>query len=454
MAGGAPLIRMSLTEIASVVGGQAVQGDVLVSAPASVDSRNVAAGSLFVAIAGANVDGHDFVQSAFENGATAALVSKTIDGPHVLVADVVQALGLLAAHVSKKLQATELKVIGITGSQGKTTTKDLLFAILTGAGPTVAPSNSFNNEIGVPLTILRADEQTRFLIVEMGARGIGHITHLAQIAQPSIGAVLNVGHAHAGEFQSIKQTAIAKGELLLAIPKAGFAVVNGDDPLVSRMPTAAQRIVFGAGQEICASNVQLNEYAEPRFELSVGNESKEISLSISGEHNVMNALAAAAIAHACGLSIEVIAQGLNSFSTLSAMRMERSTRADGLVIVNDAYNANPESMKAAINALSAMSCQGRRILVVGTMGELGEQSAQLHFEIGKYAVSRSIDVLVAIGEFAGEYAQGFGPETRTFVELPAAVTFVEQLVKPNDVILIKASRSAGLERVAQGLLSK
>ena len=447
------MIPMSVSEIASVVGGQAVQGDVLVCAPASIDSRKTSAGGLFVAIAGANVDGHEFAAAAFENKSAAALVSKPVDGPHVLVDDVVRALGSLAKYVSAKLQNSGLKVIGITGSQGKTSTKDLLAAVLAGAGPTVAPTNSFNNEIGVPLTILRADEQTRFLIVEMGARGIGHITQLAEIAQPAIGAVLNVGHAHAGEYQSSEQIAIAKGELFLALPKEGFAVVNGDDPRVREMPTAAQRIFFGAGQDIRASNVVLNEYAEPRFELSIGDEVGEVSLSISGEHNVMNALAAAAIAHACGLNLETITRGLNSFSSLSAMRMERSTRTDGLLVVNDAYNANPESMKAAINALKEMACQGKRILVAGTMGELGEQGAQLHFEIGKYAASRSIDVLVAIGEFADQYALGFGPETHLFSELTAAVPYIEQLVKPTDVILIKASRSAGLERVAQQLLS-
>lgn len=448
------MIPMSLTEIARVVGGRAVQGDVLVRAPASIDSRQISAGGLFVAIAGANVDGHDFVQAAFENKSAAALVSKPVDGPHVLVDDVVQALGTLAAHVCAKLQSSGLKVIGITGSQGKTTTKDLLSAVLAGAGPTVAPTNSFNNEIGVPLTILRADEQTRYLIVEMGARGIGHITQLAQIAQPTIGAVLNVGHAHAGEFQTIKQTAIAKGELFLAIPKEGFAVVNGDDPLVREMPTAAHRIFFGAGREVRATNVELNDFAEPSFALSIGDEVGEVSLSMSGEHNVMNALAAAAIAHACGLSLEMITSGLNSFTPLSAMRMERSTRTDGLLVVNDAYNANPESMKAAINALKEMACQGRRIMVVGTMGELGEQSAQLHSEIGKYASERSVDVLVAIGEFADQYALGFGSETQTFDDVTAAVAFIEHLAKPDDVILIKASRSAGLERVARGLLNK
>lgn len=445
---------MSLTEIASVVGGDAVDGDVMVSAPASIDSRQISAGGLFVAIPGANVDGHDFVKAAFENGASAALVSKAVEGPHVLVADVVRALGTLAAHVSAKLQTAGLKVIGITGSQGKTTTKDLLAAVLSGAGPTVAPTNSFNNEIGVPLTVMRADEQTRYLIVEMGARGIGHITQLARIAQPAIGAVLNVGHAHASEFHTIEQTAIAKGELFLAIPKDGFAVMNADDQRVREMPTAAQRIFFGAGHEIQAAKIELNEFAEPRFALSIGDEVGEVSLSISGEHNVKNALAAAAIAHACGLSLELITRGLNSFNALSAMRMERATRADGLLVVNDAYNANPESMKAAINALSKMSCDGRRILVVGTMGELGEQSEKLHVEIGHYAASRSVDVLVALGEFADQYAQGFGPETKRFNDMSAAVEFVEQLVEPNDVILIKASRSAGLERVAQGLLNK
>lgn len=447
------MIAMTLSRIAEVVGGQAV-GEALITAPASADSRQIAPGGLFLALSGAQVDGHDFVPEAFSVGAAAAMVSREVSGPHILVSDVLAAIGALAHHIAQHLAQNGLTVIGITGSQGKTSTKDMLAAILSAHGSTIAPPGSFNNDLGVPLTILNADEHTKYLVLEMGARGLGHIARLCAMAEPHIAAVLNVGHAHVSEFSSLEFTARAKSEIVQNLATDAVAVLNADDPLVAAMQTPARRLMFGTHADVRAENITLDDEACAHFDLVIETERARVDLAVPGAHQVMNALAAAAMAHACSIAVAEIARSLGSLTAISSMRMERHIRADGLVLINDAYNANPESMKAAIAALAAMKPTGTQIMVAGAMLELGTESVDLHIEVGRYARDLGIKHLIAVGEQAREIAHGFGEGAIWVADIDQAVDEIEALAIPGDVVLCKASRSVGLERVVTALLSK
>lgn len=448
------MIALALGQIARLTGGITEDPEIEVSGPVVVDSRRAAPGSLFAAFAGERVDGHEFAKSAVAQGAVAALVSRPVDVPHVLVDDVLVALSDLAHHVSRVLQADSgLTVIGITGSQGKTSTKDLLSQVLSAAGPTVAARDSFNNELGVPLTVLSAQASTRFLVVEMGARGIGHVAGLCDIAAPSIGVVLNVGDAHLQEFGSREQTARAKGELIAALPAAGTAILNADDPLVSAMTGQAATVTFGARGDVRPVDVVLKDDGSTSFQLQVEGRRHHVDLPLIGAHQVANAAAAAAAAFACGMPAEDIAAALSSARVLSPMRMESLTREDGLVIVNDAYNANPESMAAALASLAAIRCRGRRFAVVGEMLELGALSADRHRGIGRRARELGIDVLVTVGTGARPAADGFGDGAIAVKSPDEAVARLAADLGPGDVVLVKASRSVGLERVVSGLMS-
>src|SRR5882757_3038895 len=346
------MIALRLAEIAAACGGTVHDGaaEALVDGPVVVDSRLVTPGALFVAVPGERVDGHDFAARAVAAGAAAVLATRPVGVPAVVVADTVEALGRLAGLVVSRLAAEhDLVVVAITGSQGKTSTKDLIAAVLEAHGETVAPPGSFNNEIGLPLTALRAGPSTRHLVLEMGARGIGHIRYLCEIAPPRIGVVLNVGVAHVGEFGSRDAIAVAKGELVEALPPGGTAVLNADDPLVAGMAarTKARVLTFGLnGAEVTAEQVTL-EAGRGHFVLVTPSGRAPVTLQVHGLHQVGNALAAAAVGHEVGMSAEQIAPALAAAAPRSRWRMEVSTRADGLTVVNDAYNANPDSMRAA-----------------------------------------------------------------------------------------------------------
>ena len=467
------MIPLRLAELAGLVGGVVDAGhdDVLVTGAAAVDSRAVPTGGLFVAVAGERVDGHDFARAAVEQGAAAALVSRPVDVAHVLVPDVVVALSRLARWLVDQLTeptAGGMLVVGVTGSSGKTSTKDLLAQLLAAAGPTVATRGNYNNEIGLPVTVLEADATTRHLVLEMGARGPGHIADLCRTAPPRIGVELNVGDAHASEFGSREATAAAKAELVEALPSAGsggVAVLNADDPLVAAMAgrTRARVVTVGLdpSAEVRAEQVRLDGQGRPTYVLRApGHDPVEVTLPLHGAHHVGNSLAAAAVALEAGLSAPEVAGVLAAARPASRWRMEVTDRPDGVTVVNDSYNANPESVRAAIEALAAMSAGRRAWAVIGEMLELGAASTARHEEVGRLARGSGVARVVAVGEGArgvhtGALAAGAadGEESLLVPDVDAAVALLEAQLRPGDVVLVKASRGAGLDRVAAALLA-
>jgi UDP-N-acetylmuramoyl-tripeptide--D-alanyl-D-alanine ligase len=464
------MIAMTLDEIAAAVGGQvhasyaagAVSaGSVVVTGPPFLDSRTVEAGGLFVAVPGERVDGHDFAAAAVEGGAAAVLAQRPVDVPAVLVDDTVAALGRLATHVVARLP--RLRIVGLTGSQGKTGTKDLLAQLLERTGPTIAPVGSFNNEIGVPLTALRADEHTRNLVLEMGARGIGHISYLTDLVRPSVALVLNVGVAHLGEFGSREAIAQAKGELVEALPRDGVAVLNADDALVMGMAarTDAAVLTFGSSSaaHVRLTDVELDDRGRPRFRLHLPDGAADVTLPLYGEHQALNATAAAAVAHHAGMGVAQVAEVLAHVRPRSPWRMEVHERPDGVTVINDAYNANPDSTRAALKTLAAIGAGRRRtVAVLGEMLELGAASRDEHDAIGRLAVRLDVSRLVVVGEGAkpihlGASLEGsWGGESVFVPDTDAAVELLRADVAAGDVVLVKASRAAGLERVAAALV--
>lgn len=457
------MIALSLAETASVVGGQThdiPDPSVLVHGPVVIDSRQVKDGSLFAAFVGERVDGHDYAEQAIRAGAVAVLAQRPVGVPAIVVEDVQAALGALARHVVRRLGAT---LVALTGSAGKTSTKDLIAQVLQRKAPTVFTPGSLNNEIGLPLTALTATEETRFLVLEMGARGIGHISYLTNLTPPQIGLVLNVGTAHIGEFGGREQIAQAKGELVEALPTEGAAILNADDPLVRAMAsrTKAKVILFGESGEadVRAENVRLTDSGQPAFLLHTPSGASEVTMRLYGEHHVSNALAAAAVAHELGMSASEIATALSEAGSLSRWRMEVTERPDGVTIVNDAYNANPESMRAALRALAAMGKGRRTWAVLGKMAELGDEALAEHDAVGRLAVRLNVGKLVAVGGREaswlqlGAYNEGsWGEESVHVSDAQAAIDLLRSELRPGDVVLVKASRSVGLESVAQALL--
>ncbi|MBO1333409.1 UDP-N-acetylmuramoyl-tripeptide--D-alanyl-D-alanine ligase [Streptomyces sp. VRA16 Mangrove soil] len=457
------MIALSLAEIATVVGGQTYDipdPQVRVTGPVVIDSRKVETGSLFAAFVGERVDGHDYAADVVAKGAVAVLASRPVGVPAVVVVDVQAALGALARHVVARLGAT---LVALTGSAGKTSTKDLIAQVLQRKAPTVFTPGSLNNEIGLPLTALSAGDETRFLVLEMGARGIGHIAYLTDLTPPKVGVVLNVGTAHIGEFGGREQIAQAKGELVEALPADGTAILNADDPLVKAMAsrTKAKVLFFGESAEadVRAENVRLTENGRPAFSLRTPSGCSEVTLRLYGEHHVSNALAAAAVAHDLGMAVEEIALALSEAGTLSRWRMEVTERPDGVTIVNDAYNANPESMRAALRALVAMGKGRRTWAVLGQMAELGDEALAEHDAVGRLAVRLNVSKLVAVGGREaswlqlGAYNEGsWGEESVHVSDAQAAVDLLRSELREGDVVLVKASRSVGLESVAQALL--
>ncbi|WP_210438045.1 UDP-N-acetylmuramoyl-tripeptide--D-alanyl-D-alanine ligase [Nocardioides xinjiangensis] len=458
------MIDMSLAEIADVVGGTA-HGDAVVTGGAFLDTRTPEPGGLFVAIAGQRADGHEFAPAAAEAGAVAALGSRPTVLPTVVVDDVTAALGVLARHVVDRLP--EVTVLAMTGSQGKTGTKDYLAHLLAEAGPTVATRGNFNNELGVPLTVLRATPETRYLVVEMGARGVGHIAELCAIAPPRVAAVLNVGTAHIGEFGSREAIAAAKGEIVEALPVDGTAVLNADDELVAAMAprTVAAVTTFGSGPpggpppDVAVSEITSDELGRQSFELAHRGSHATVHLAQVGTHQWRNAAAAAAMALAAGLDLDTVADSLADAVPASRWRMEVGERADGLVVVNDAYNANPESMRAALETLAGIGARsGRRtVAVLGQMLELGAGARDAHRGVGAHAAESGVDVLVTVGPEADGIAEGFERAGRGGVSIPtagrdAAAEWLRHNVSAADVVLVKASRGAALELIAEDLL--
>jgi UDP-N-acetylmuramoyl-tripeptide--D-alanyl-D-alanine ligase len=446
------MIEMKASEIAHIVGGVLFGDDVLVTAPAFISSRDAIDGSIFCAFKGENVDGHAYIEEAFARGAVLALVSEKSSQRCVVVDNVERALGVLAHHV--RMQLPHLQVVGITGSQGKTTTKELTRAILSPLKKTVAPEGNFNNEIGVPLTLLQCTPETEVCIVEMGARHIGDIAALVAIAQPTIGVVLRVAEAHLGEFGSIDNIARAKSEMVSALPADATAILGSYDPHTIAMKSlhTGKVVTFGEdlGVDIRATDIELRE-GRPYFELVTSTGRTSVELRVIGSHQVANALAAAAISDAVGITLDQIAAGLSTAENHAAWRMELHELPD-LLIINDAYNASPDSMVEALRTLRyfAQERGGESWAFVGMMRELGEGEAAAHQAITQAAADLGIDHLVVVA--APIYGHGENTTTRVHhVDSHADALSYLDFINRGDVVLCKASRSEHFEILAQEL---
>ncbi len=491
------MIEMTVAQVADIVGGEladisaAEAATTRITGTVEFDSRAVTSGGLFLALPGARSDGHDFAAPAVEAGAAAVLAARPVGVPAIVVppavagdagsgavehddaagsgAAVLAALAKLAAAVATELSAGGLRIIGVTGSSGKTSTKDLLAAVLAPLGQVVAPPGSFNNELGHPWTVLRATTDTDFLILEMSARHPGNIAALAAIATPSVGVVLNVGTAHLGEFGSREAIAATKSELPQSVPASGVVILNADDSAVAAMAakTAARvvRVSRAPGADVWSADEHLDELARPRFTLHTADGAVDIALAVHGEHQVSNALAAAAVAVECGASLEQVATALAGAGPVSARRMDVSTRADGVTIVNDAYNANPDSMAAGLKALAWMARSGgqggrrRSWAVLGEMAELGEDAIAEHDRIGRLAVRLDVSRLIVVGTgrsmsamHQGAVMEGsWGSESVLVPDADAALALLAAELSPGDVVLVKASNAAGLGTLADRL---
>ncbi|ORW99686.1 UDP-N-acetylmuramoyl-tripeptide--D-alanyl-D-alanine ligase [Mycobacterium szulgai] len=496
------MIDLTVAQIAEIVGGQLADispedaAQRHVTGTVEFDSRAVGAGGLFLALPGARADGHDHAASAVAAGAVAVLAARPVGVPAIVVAPqpgsardalsgvlehdadgsgaaVLAALAKLARAVAAELVAGGLTIIGITGSSGKTSTKDLVAAVLQPLGQVVAPPGSFNNELGHPWTVLRATRDTDYLVLEMSARHPGNIAALAEIATPSIGVVLNVGTAHLGEFGSREVIAQTKSELPQSVPSSGVVILNADDPAVAAMAqvTAARvvRVSRGEGGDVWAGPVSLDQLARPQFTMHAGSDAVNIRLGVYGDHQVSNALTAAAVALECGAGLQQVADALAVAGPTSRHRMQVTTRPDGVTIIDDAYNANPDSMRAGLQALAWIAhgeAQRRSWAVLGEMGELGDDAITEHDRIGRLAVRLDVSRLVVVGTGRSmsamhhaavlEGAWGAGDD-RGAVSVPdadAALALLRAEVQPGDVVLVKASNAVGLGALADALASE
>jgi UDP-N-acetylmuramoyl-tripeptide--D-alanyl-D-alanine ligase len=446
------MIPLTLAEIASAAGGtlRAADPQALVTGSVEFDSRLVGAGGLFLAFPGEKVDGHDYAAGAIAAGATGVLGTREVPGvPMILVDDVLTAIGRLARAVIDRLP--QLTIAGITGSSGKTTTKDMIGQLLVGLGPTIAPPGSFNNELGLPHTVLQADAGTRFLVLEMGSRGVGHLTYLCQIAPPSIGVVINVGTAHLGMFGSVEKIAEAKGELVAALPADGLAVLNVDDPLVAAMAGRTRARVVGVGTAegaaVRAVDVTVDEAGRAAYTLVCPQGETAVRLRVAGAHQVGNSLAAAAVALHAGLPVAECGRALSGLRAVSSRRMDVIDRTDGVTVIDDSYNANPASTVAALRALASMGAGGRRtVAVLGYHAELGEFERAGHEEVGRVAAELGVGLLIVVGEGAAAIRDGAVADRQwegdavQVSDQDEAGALLRERLRPGDVVLVKGSR--------------
>jgi UDP-N-acetylmuramoyl-tripeptide--D-alanyl-D-alanine ligase len=450
------VIPMSLAQIASAVDGrlsETADPEAVVTGGVEFDSRKAGPGGLFLAIPGERVDGHDFAAGAHAQGALATIATRPIDTPAIYVDDAVAALTRLARHVAA---ASKARIIGVTGSNGKTSTKDLIGQLCARLGPTVATEANFNNELGHPYTVCRVEPDTEYLVLELAARGLGHITELCAIAPPSIGAVLNVGISHLDGFGDIETTARAKSELPRFLGEDDTAVLNADDPRVARMAAAsrARTLTFGIDHpaDVTAEDLDPGD-GRHRFTLRTPDGTARVRLRLWGLHHVYNALAAAAVLWNVGAPLDAVAEWLSEAGRLSERRMDAFTRPDGTVVIDDSYNANPASMAAAVRTLGQVPTAGRRIAVLGLMADLEAQSEDCHRRLGEQARDAGVDEIIAIGDGTEpiiEGAAGNGHErstdgadgvTATHVpDQAAAIALLENRLRPGDAVLVKGSR--------------
>lgn len=454
------MIALEVAEIADIVGGQVVRGDsrLTVAGEVHTDSRLVSPGAVFFALPGETTDGALFAAAAVESGAVLIIAERDIDvdAALIVVADGVAALHALAREVVARVRRRgQLRVVAVTGSNGKTTTKNLLRAVLSTAGPTVAPEGSFNNHVGAPISMLRVDPDTRYLVVEMGASRIGEIARLIDIVTPDIGIVLKVGLAHAGEFGGIDAVEQAKAEMVTRLPGDGVALLNGDDPRVAAMAelTAARAVLFGVGGSNSLRAVSVHaSVAGTAFDyLDADGRPHSVHLRIIGEHHVTNALAALGVAAEFGIPTAEAIAAIETVPRAERWRMELLDPGTGVTVINDAYNASPDSTSAALKTLAQITGpEQRSIAVLGEMAELGEYAAEEHDALGRLAVRLNIDQLVVVGERARHIHAAAGLEgswdgESVFVaDTDAAYAFLREELRSGDVVLVKSSKSAGL----------
>ena len=448
------MIKLSAQDFASVVSGSLhdiLPSQILDQDPV-INSKDASAKSFFVAFKGEKFDGHDFVSEALNSGAKFSLVSKSVSGPHVLVADVGQALIDLARFV--RTQLPNMKVIGITGSQGKTTTKEFLYSVLQNEGATVATAGNFNTDIGVPLTLLRSSEATKFCILEMGARHVGDIAKLTELANPNVGVVLVVGTAHLGEFGSVEAIAKTKSELIKALSPKMTAVLGTYDQFTPKMADSLDlnTVLFGDGQIVRAADIELHG-GFAHFDLVTPAGRNSVALQVIGEHQIPNALAAAAAAFSLGVKNESIAIGLTTALLSSKWRMQIET-INGIQIIHDYYNANPESMKAALKTLVMLSQEsgGASWAILGKMHELGSKESSGHLEVAEFASQLGVDHLVSVAPAVYQESNNQSSDENMLIHNCSSAAAVLELVNnisTGDVILLKASRSEKFEDLAE-----
>jgi len=449
------MIALTLEQIATIVGGKTVgdSAQIITSAPV-FDSREATKGSLFLALVGENSDGHDFIEDAKAHGATGYLSTREVNGNGVVVSDVLVAVRVLAAFVRKQL--SNLTVIAITGSSGKTTTKDLLASVLSTRAECVWTKASFNNELGAPITLLECNQETKYCILEVGARHQGDIATLSEMARPDIGVVLRVGTAHLGEFGSVDKIAQTKSELIQALSPDAIAVLGTYDPYTKAMSAhhSGRTIFFGqdSHDDVRAADVEMRE-ARAHFDLVTPAGRDAVGMRLIGAHQISNALAAAAVCTALDIPIEIIASGLSTADLASKWRMQINDVLE-LLVINDSYNANPDSMKAALDSLALFAQErgGASWAFLGQMHELGEESNALHASVATHAHELGIDHLVSIGTRA--FAEGIPVKSPTTLHYCEGITQALSLVShcaPGDVVLVKASRSEHFETLSQGI---
>ncbi|MDH3809900.1 MAG: UDP-N-acetylmuramoyl-tripeptide--D-alanyl-D-alanine ligase [Desulfuromonadales bacterium] len=453
------MIRMDVRTIAEITGGHLMQNGASVELQGfSTDSRNLQPGELFIPLRGDNFDGHDYMNQAVQNGAAACLSEEMVGGllvPVIKVNNTLKALGDLAAAMRRQFAGP---VVGITGTSGKTTCKEMLAAILESTGPGLKSAGNFNNLIGVPLTLFGLQPEHRWAVVEMGMSERGEISRLAEIARPNIGMITNVGAGHLENFDGISGVARAKGELFIALPSDGVALINADDPEVLQLPVAngVRRILFGTVSE---ADVKAEHIAghngSVSFDLAIEGEVQKVVMPLPGRHNVGNALAAAAAAYVIGVGLEQIVSGLQAFKPCPG-RMELFVLPENIVVLDDSYNANPLSVHAALDALHDLNSAGRRIAVLGDMLELGPTGPELHHHIGTLAAER-VDWLFTYGVLAEEIGKGAVesgfPQERVFSvtshdELAASLL---KILQSGDRVLVKGSRGMRMEKVIDAL---
>jgi len=464
------MIPLTLKEISVAVNATIINVDsnLKVTGKVVIDSRKVSQGDLFVAINGEKVDGHDFCNQAIKQGAVAVLSSKELaDIPTLLVKEgnigsknidqpTVIALGKIATYLLAKLP--NIFKIAVTGSSGKTTTKDLLSDLGNLIGPTVAPVGSYNNEIGMPQTILECDEKTKVLILEMGAREVGNIKKLCQIAKPDTSILLNIGSAHIEIFGSKELILKTKSEIIECLNPDDVAILNHEDETFSKQKTKAKIVSFGlSGADVSAKNVILNEKAQASYELEFEGKVSQVNLKLVGAHQVSNSLAAAAVFLKKGLDIELVAKTLSNSNPKSKWRMQVEVNSKNVTVINDSYNANPESMKAAIRTLKQAGIDKNTFIILGEMLELGSNSKEMHEDVASLIKKLNIKKTLIVGNGAkvvSDYLSKNSYEGRLEFckDIDSAISKTKEMVENNDVVLVKASRAIGLERVANALM--